>query len=259
MFDLITPILLTYNEAYNIERTFTRLSWARDIVVVDSFSSDATISILKKLKQVRIFQRKFDTHANQWNYALKETDIKTEWALAMDADYFLTDELIAELKTLKPDANVGGLRADFIYCIFGQPLRGSLYPPVTILFRVNQAEYRQDGHTQRVVVNGEVDFLKGKILHDDRKPLGLWLSSQNRYMKLEAKLISEKKWHQLGWTDRLRKMRIFAPFVLFLYCLIAKRLILDGRSGLYYSAQRTLAEMLLSLRLLERDLCLKSD
>jgi glycosyltransferase involved in cell wall biosynthesis len=254
MLDQITPVLLTYNEAKNIERTFAQLTWAKDIVVVDSFSDDATISILNRFRNVRIFQREFDTHANQWNYALKETDIKTEWVLALDADYVLTNDLIEELRFSKPSVDIGGFVAEFTYCIFGQPLRSCLYPPVTVLYRINRAEYRQDGHTQRVVVAGDVDFLKGKILHDDRKPLSLWLTAQDRYTRLEANLIAEKKWHQLGWTDRLRKVRILMPLAMFIYCLIVKRLILDGRSGLYYSFQRTLAEVLLSLRLIKKDI-----
>jgi glycosyltransferase involved in cell wall biosynthesis len=70
MLEQITPILITYNEQPNIERTLTRLSWAKDIVIVDSFSTDDTLNIIQQFKQVRLFQRTFDSHANQWNYAL---------------------------------------------------------------------------------------------------------------------------------------------------------------------------------------------
>lgn len=251
MLDRITPLILTFNEAKNIQRTFAKLTWARDIVVVDSFSTDATISILKGIKHIRLFQREFDSHANQWNYGLRETGIETEWILALDADYVLTGELVKEIEALEPGSRVAGFRAEFTYCVFGKPIRDSLYPPVTVLFRKDKAEYRQDGHTQRVVVKGDVNSLKGKILHDDRKSLSQWLSAQDRYIKIEAKMISGKKWHHLGWADRVRKLRIFAPFAIFLYCLLVKGLFLDGRAGLYYGLQRMLAETLLSLRLME--------
>ena len=68
----ITPLILTYNEAPNIQRTLKNLTWAKQIVVIDSFSTDKTIEILKNFKQVSIFQRQFDSHASQWNYGLNQ-------------------------------------------------------------------------------------------------------------------------------------------------------------------------------------------
>ena len=77
--DNITPVLLTCNEAANIGRSLSCLTWAKDIVIVDSGSTDATISIAAKYPQVRLFQRAFDTHGNQWRYAAQETGISTNW------------------------------------------------------------------------------------------------------------------------------------------------------------------------------------
>src|SRR5215510_832543 len=103
MLDQITPLILTYNEAPNIGRTLEQLRWARDIVVVDSFSADNTVEIASSFPQVRVLQRKFDSHEKQWNFGLQETGIATKWVLALDADYFVTDELVEELKSLVPD------------------------------------------------------------------------------------------------------------------------------------------------------------
>ena len=86
MLDQITPLILTYNEAPNIVRSLGALSWAKDIVVVDSFSDDDTITIAKSVPAVRVFQRAFDSHRNQWEFGLKETGISTPWVLALDAD-----------------------------------------------------------------------------------------------------------------------------------------------------------------------------
>ncbi len=156
----ITPVILTYNEAANIQRVLEKLVWAPDVVVVDSHSSDETLDLASSFSNVRIFQRSFDSHSIQWNFAVRETEIKTDWVLALDADYILTDEFVAELKKLEPPDKVSGYRAEFIYCVYGRPLRASLYPPVTVLFRRHAAAYRQDGHTQRVVVAGEVESLR---------------------------------------------------------------------------------------------------
>jgi glycosyltransferase involved in cell wall biosynthesis len=135
MLEHITPVLLTYNEEQNIKRTLSRLSWAKDIVVVDSGSTDNTLEIVAKFSNVRLFKRPFDTLATQWRYAMEETRIATSWVLRLDADYQLSDAIIAELAQLDPTAPVDGYRVAFDYAIFSQKLLGSLYPPNTILLR----------------------------------------------------------------------------------------------------------------------------
>ncbi len=254
MLDQITPLILTYNEAPNIGRTLERLNWARDIVVIDSFSSDETVEIASRFPQVRVLQRTFDTHRSQWSFGLMETGIKSDWVLALDADYVLTPELVEELSALQPLPMTQGYRAGFVYCIKGRPIRGSAYPPVIALYRRANANYLQDGHTQRIKLLGEVRDLRSPILHDDRKPLAHWIEAQSRYMKLEAEKLSQCDSGQLGWADRLRKARVVAPFAVFFYCMFVKGAILDGRIGLYYACQRAFSELLLSLYLIENDL-----
>jgi len=250
MLSNITPILLTYNEAPNIGRTLEKLSWAKEVVIVDGFSTDETLSIIARFPQARVFQRKFDTHANQWNFALKETGIKTEWVLALDADYVLSAELIEELKKLKPSDDVTGYRGKFIYYIFGKALRSSVYPPVTVLYRGKNVFYEQDGHTQRIVLDGKIGSLNSAVQHDDRKPLAQWLAAQDQYQKLEADKLVNSNWASLKWIDRMRKMLVIIPFAVFFYCFFVKGLVLDGKAGLYYSFQRLISEVILSLYLL---------
>jgi glycosyltransferase involved in cell wall biosynthesis len=254
MLDSITPLILTYNEAPNIERTLSKLKWAKDIVVVDSNSDDDTIFIASHHPTVRVFKRAFDSHANQWNYALRETGITSEWVLALDADYVLSDELVNELEVMNPEENIDGYQATFRYCVHGNALRGTVYPPVTVLYRFKHSLYQQDGHTQRIVVRGKLATLKYPVFHDDRKPLKHWISAQQRYMRLESEKLLASNIGELCWTDRLRLMRFVFPFLIFFYCLLIKGLILDGRAGLYYSMQRLFAELLLSLNLLQNDI-----
>lgn len=251
MLDDITPVLLTYNEEQNIGRSLERLRWAKDIVVVDSLSTDRTVDILREFEYVRLFNRRFDSHANQWNYALTETGVKTPWVLVLDADYLLTDAFLGELKDLRPSDQISGYRARFQYCVLGRALRGALYPSVVILFKTQRGSYIQDGHTQRVAVDGVIGELKNVIMHDDRKSLSRWLQSQDRYMKLEADVLTKKSWQQLNWPDRIRKTYVVAPFAVFIYCLFLKKGIFDGRAGLFYALQRMLAEVILSLHLLQ--------
>ena len=93
MLDQITPLILTYNESPNIARTLSHLSWAKAIVVLDSFSDDDTVELAASFPNVRVIQRRFDSHRNQWEFGLKETGISTPWVLALDADYILSSEL----------------------------------------------------------------------------------------------------------------------------------------------------------------------
>jgi glycosyltransferase involved in cell wall biosynthesis len=252
--DRITPVILTYNEAPNLARTLARLTWAKEIVVVDSGSTDQTREIAERHPGVRVVPRPFTTHAEQWNFGIQETGITTEWVLALDADFVLSDEAVAEIRSLRPPDDVDGYRAAFDYCIDGRPLRGAAYPPVVVLFRRTRAHYRQDGHTQRVHLDGRVEALRGRIRHDDRKPLSHWLASQSRYMKLEVDKLTGAGAGSLGATDRLRKAIVIMPPLMFLYCYVLRGGILDGKAGLYYALQRSAAELVLSLYLLQRRL-----
>lgn len=250
----ITAVILTCNEAPNIARTLSRLTWATELVVVDSGSTDETREIALRHPRVRVVQRPFTTHAEQWNFAIHDTGITTEWVLALDADFVLSDDAVAEISTLDPPAGIDGYWASFQYCIDGRPLRGAAYPPVVVLFRRAKATYRQDGHTQRVQIDGQVGSLKGVIRHDDRKPLSHWLASQSRYMRLEVDKLASADAGSLGAIDRLRQAIIVMPPLMFLYCYLLRGGILDGKAGLYYALQRSAAELVLSLYLLERRL-----
>jgi glycosyltransferase involved in cell wall biosynthesis len=249
--DRITPLILTLDEEPNIERVLSRLAWAREIVVVDSGSTDGTRALLARYANVRCVERRFDSHAAQWNYGLSEAGIVADWVLALDADYVLTDELVDELKTLSPAPETVGYRATFRYCVFGRQLRGTLYPPVTVLYRRAVGRYVQDGHTQRWEGSGRIEELRGSILHDDRKPVARWLASQVRYARLEADLLHSRPWRDLGWPDRLRTLHVVMPPAAFAYCLIVAGGLLDGWPGLYYAIQRGVAEAILSLALIE--------
>src|SRR4051812_32909684 len=91
----ITPVILTFNETANIRRVLEHLTWARRIVVVDSGSTDDTLAIARSFPNVAVFERPFDSHANQWNYALSLSE--TDWCLSLDADYVVSPALASEI------------------------------------------------------------------------------------------------------------------------------------------------------------------
>src|SRR5438309_2945182 len=180
----LTALVLTYNEQENIRRNLEALLWVPKVIVVDSFSNDRTLEIVRSFPNVQVVQRVFDTHANQWNAGLDRID--TEWVLTLDADYVLTAELQEEIKNLEPASDLALYWGEFDYCIFGRPLRASIYPPRVVLFRTKRARYVDEGHIQQLRVKGKLAKFKGKIWHDDRKPLNRWFQSQVRYSEIEA-------------------------------------------------------------------------
>lgn len=247
----VSPLVLTFNEAPNIQRAVDQLRSAGRVVVLDSLSTDETLSILTEFPNVTVATRRFDDHTSQWNSGLEM--VTSQWVLALDADYVLTPELIEELGCLDlENSRFSAYYARFVYCVHGRPLRASLYPPRAVLFRKSDCRYIDDGHTQLLKVNGDVGWLKGAILHDDRKSLERWVVEQDRYARREADLLLRTRNESLSFQDRLRKRIVMAPVLVLFYTLFWKRLILDGWPGMYYVAQRVFAELMLSLRLMDK-------
>ena len=250
----VEVLVLTWNEDANLARTLDALQRFSRVLVLDSGSTDATASIAARYPNVRLATRPFDSHAAQWNHGLRDGGITSEWVLALDADYVLPAALVEEIDALAPPAAVTAYWAAFRYCIGGEPLSGSLYPPVKVLFRRESASYVQDGHTQRLVSPGEARTLSHAIRHDDRKPFSAWLASQDRYARLECELLRSTPWASLRWRDRLRRLVVVTPWLVPLYCLTVGKGFLDGRPGLFYALQRGIAESILSARLIEAGL-----
>jgi glycosyltransferase involved in cell wall biosynthesis len=252
LIDTVTPLLVTFDEAANISRTLDKLAWAKRIVIVDSGSSDETLEILGHYPQVALFTRAFVSFADQCNFGLSQ--VETEWVLSLDADYELSDRLVEELSSLRRTEGVAGYRASFVYRIHGRPLRGTLYPPRIVLYRVKNGRYVNEGHGHRVTISGGVRALSGVIYHDDRKPMPRWLASQQSYGRLEVEYLLNTDTSVLSPSDRLRRMAWPAPIVVFFYVLVVKGCLFDGWPGWFYTLQRVLAECMIALELIDRRL-----
>jgi len=249
----ITPLIITFNEKENIARSMAPLSWAKEVLIMDSGSTDGTPDIARAAHPgVRIVVRDFDSFADQCNFGL--TQIETEWVLSMDADYILTPEFVREIAAIDESKGVAGYLAEFCYCIFGRPLRSSLYPPRTILYRRRLAQYRDEATANRATVAGDIKKLSSKIDHDDRKPLTRWLQEQDRYATLEARHLLAQPITNLNFQDQLRRKVFISAAAIFIYLLCVRGLVFDGWPGWFYVFQRTLAEINLSLRLIEQKL-----
>lgn len=249
---VLTPVILTFDEAPNIARVLECLRWAGTVVVVDSGSSDGTQALARSFDNVHLVERAFDDFQSQWNFALDQARAFSPWALALDADYILSEAFIGSLRALPESPPVDAYRASFIFCVHGRPLRGSLYPAKPVLFHLDRARYLQRGHTQVLQVDGTVGEISGVIFHDDRKSQRRWLRSQWRYAHEEAAMIDSTVWRELPWSARVRKMLIPAAPMAFTMTLLWRGVALDGWPGLYYALQRTLAELLITMALVQR-------
>ena len=100
----IAALILTYNEEKNIKECINSLKFTDNIYVVDSFSTDKTITISEKLG-VTVLQRRFDTYADQRNFAFKKIPNDYEWILMFDADERITSDLEIEILNELKDCN----------------------------------------------------------------------------------------------------------------------------------------------------------
>lgn len=244
----ITPLILTWNEAPNIERCLRGLAWAGRVVVIDSGSTDETLAICSRFPQVEVITRSFDNHTAQWNHGVDA--VATPWVLALDADYEVPEAFVDEISELAEDGSTSAWFANFRYRINGRDLRRCLYPPRAVLFDKSRCRYVEDGHTQLLRTEGATGTLNTPLVHDDRKPLSRWLDSQRKYAALEAdKLLAGPA---RKWPDRIRQWIWPSVPLVFLYTLFVKGCLLDGWPGLHYTLQRTVAEAILAMELLGR-------
>lgn len=245
----LIAVILTWNEEENISRTLEKLNWLEKIIVVDSGSTDQTIELIRSYRNTHLFSRQFDTHATQWNFGANLCE--SEWILSLDADYILIDQFIEEIQQKILSETASAFYCNFEFVVFGKALRGNNTTPRAVLFKKADCNYYDDGHTQRLHINGKAESFQHKILHDDRKPLSRWLLNQGNYSLKESIMLLQKANSDLPLTGRIRKKKILAPAFIFFYCLIRKGMLFNGWRGWHYTLQRTLVEILISLRLTE--------
>lgn len=246
----ICAMVITHNEQDNIGRTLESIAWVDSILVIDSGSTDATLEIVAKYPQATVVHRNFTTFAEQCNFGLEHID--SRWVLSMDADYTFPAEAREAVISAMASGMADAYMAEFFYAIHGKVVKGSILPPRTVLYQRDLARYEDDGHGHRVQVCGRIDKLPFRVVHDDRKPLSRWATSQIKYAAQEADKLMATPANELLMQDRLRRLGIVAPLAVFILVYFIRGGILSGWQGFYYALQRCTFEILLSLSLVER-------
>ncbi|HEY1006793.1 MAG TPA: glycosyltransferase family 2 protein [Sphingobacteriaceae bacterium] len=249
---LLQGLIITGNEEPNIARVLDKLAWLERIVIIDSWSTDRTVELIRSYPNTELHYRKFDSFARQCNYGLRL--LTSDWVLSLDADYVLTDGFIAETRELidRDDRSRDAYNASFRFLIYGKELISNNTTPRPVLFRRHAGIYIDDGHAHRLELTGPSGHFVHPILHDDRKSLSRWLKNQDSYSLKEcAKLLDPSNPAARSPLNRIRRTKVLAPFLVFFYCIFYRGLLLSGWAGWYYILQRTMVEMLWAIRMIE--------
>jgi glycosyltransferase involved in cell wall biosynthesis len=265
----ISVLILTLNEEANLPYCFDKLAWCDDVVVLDSFSNDATGKIAGD-RGARFYQREFDDFASQRNYGLHEIDYRHDWVLMLDADEEVTPELVEEMNQAVRSAGEDYAifrmrRKDFL---FGQWMRrcnayptwfGRLVRPESVeVVRAVNEEFH---------ANGQVGQLDGHLLHYSYAGgFDAWFAEQNLHSTMEAKRLVDD--HDRGrWqvrdlmnsdpTVRRRALKHLAftvpgrPIFYFIYFYIFRGGFLDGRAAITHSLLRAYYEYMIDVKVKE--------
>lgn len=252
MLDL-SVIVLTYNEELHIRRCIENvLPVAKEIFLVDSFSADNTVAIAQSLN-AKVFQNKWENnHAKQFNWGLNNLPVTTRWVLRLDADEYLTDELIEELETRLSSVpeNVSGIIFKRRHMFLGQWMKRGTYPVKLLrLFRYGKAICEQrlmDEHIQ--LTEGEAIELKHDFVDHNLNNLSWWASKHVDYaireavdlLDIELGLTGKIGENQLvGQAAEKRKKKLryscqplfFRSFAYFIYRYIFRLGFMEGKEG----------------------------
>ncbi len=227
MREKISACVITYNEAANIRRCLDSLTWCDEIVIVDSFSEDATPRISREYTD-RFFQHEWHGYIAQKEYTGHKA--AHEWLFFLDADEEvspeLRDEILAEFNASTVCFN--GFRFPRRVFYLGQWIyHGDWYPDIKLrLFRKSKGGTVGTEPHDQVVVKGPIKTLHNPIYHYTYEDISHQLNTLNRFSTITAR----EKWKRgarFTWFDMLFRSiwRFFRGYLL-------KTGFLDGKRGL---------------------------
>lgn len=267
---LVGVIILTFNEEANLGACLDSVvGWAKEIFVVDSYSTDRTVEIAlsRAADGVRVVQHSFEDYSRQWNWALRALPISALWTLKLDADERVTPEFKAEVDALlkTAPAELEGVYFRRRFHFMGRKLRwlGEVGYDLR-LWRTGRAVFEDRSVNEHALINGRVGYLKSYVDHYDYKSTTDWIEKHNRYASLEVRNIIEGK--ILGsvrarfrgtpderrmWLRLLYRKLPAGPVAYFLYLYFIRLGVLDGRAGLHYCLLRAQYFFWIELKFLE--------
>ena len=237
----LTAIVPTFNEEVNIRDCLLSVSFADEVLVVDSFSTDRTLEIAQECG-ARIIQRDYENSASQKNWAIPQASC--EWILLCDADERVTDELRLEiLESIAGEPEHVGYSIPRANYFLGKRIRHCGWSPEQDrnirLFMRDRSRYEEKQVHADVMCEGSIGRLKSPFLHYSFRTLEQYITKLNRYTTWGAGDVVNAG-RRVGLLDLLLR-----PPVTFLKMFILRAGFLDGFRGLLlclFSAFYTLSK-----------------
>lgn len=227
----LSVVLITKNEGKILSRCLDAVSWADEIVIADSYSTDRTVEIAKAYG-AGVYMKKWAGYSAQKNFAISKA--KNNWILSLDADEIMTPGLKDEiLKITGSPASAVRETGFFIprrTYFYGCLMRfGKVYPDYQMrLFRKGSGSFEKTEIHERLIIDGEAGRLKTPLLHYSKADIGSHIDTVNSYTELEAKRAVKLGYRPTGYSV------IIKPFLYFMKHYIWKFGFLDGLAGLVY-------------------------
>lgn len=257
----LTILTLTYNEEQNLPACLASVQGLScETIVIDSGSTDHTREIAARFG-ARVYAHPFESHAQQWHWALNHLPLDSEWILGLDADQRLTPALCQELADLFTVHSKRLNAVDGFYIKRRQIFRGrwikhgGYYPKYLLkLFRRRAVKLdKNDLVDHHFWVDGPTAKLEHDLIEDNQRErdIAFWIEKHNRYARLLAREELARR-NGLAWPVRPRligspdqrvawiKQRWYTlplyvrPFLYFLYRYFFLLGFLDGKEGFVF-------------------------
>lgn len=256
----LAVLILTFNEANHIERAVASVRGiARDILVVDSSSTDDTVA-KAEAAGARVLSNPFVNYSKQFQWGLDHGAIDATWIMRLDADELIEDDLREEIRRTIPTmpTEIVGVNFDRKHIFMGRWVRhGGRFPLRLLrLWRRGQGRIEDRWMDEHIVVwGGRTVTLKGGFADANENDLSFFTDKHNKYATREAIDVLSQRYglfprdrgfspravsRQAG-VKRWIKEKVYnrlpfwvGPFGYFLYRYIIQLGFLDGRAGLVY-------------------------
>tara|TARA_B100000963_G_C22640075_1_gene679930 strand:- start:3239 stop:4021 length:783 start_codon:yes stop_codon:yes gene_type:complete len=180
-------IMITLNEQHNIQEVIDNIAdISNEIFVLDSFSSDRTIEILKKNKII-FKQKKFINFGDQWNYALNNFKIKSKWTMKLDPDERLSQDLKKEINYLLAEDKYDFFSIKRRLWFMNRKLNS--VQKVERIWKTGSCKFSDVMVNEKPLLFGKNFTLKNELKHLDSPNLNHWIKKQNMYSDFLAKEI----------------------------------------------------------------------
>jgi glycosyltransferase involved in cell wall biosynthesis len=223
----LSVVIITFNEEANLPRTLASVTWADEIIVVDSGSTDRTLEIAKSCN-TKVWVEPWKGFAAQKNSAIEKAT--SDWVLSLDADEEVSTELKTDIGNVICDRSPReGYSIPRRNMFLGRFIRhGGFYPDAKLrLFRRGAAQFESRLVHEDAQLDGTAGTLGGDLIHHSYPTLSSYIEHMNRYSSLGAEMAVSKGKRGFSFVNI-----VLRPLFTFIYNYFFRLGFLDGREGL---------------------------